>query len=497
MSEYRLRMENINKSFFSMQALTDTSFILKPGEAHGLLGMNGAGKSTLIKILSGVYGKDSGSIFVDGQEVFIENTQDAMNYGIATVYQHPSLVYTFTGYENVYLGSESDSRTIDRDKLKKDAQELAKEYNIDINVTKMVGDMKPVERELISILSALSKNSKILILDEPTSILTEKEKDTLFDVVGELKKKGVSIIFVTHRLDEVNEICDEITVLRDGKNVASVRIGEGLDTSHIAELMLGKKLEKIYPPKSEEQPGEIILETKHLSLKKRFHDVSLSARKGEILGIFGLIGSGIDELSKALFGALKGSEGEIFVNGREIKITSPKQAIKNKIFLIPGDRQSEGYVGDQSIASNITMAKINKITSRFFGLINNDIKKKDALKMIEDLSIMTPSEKKNVSDLSGGNQQKVVVAKGLYTDSDIYIFCEPTVGVDVGARYSIYEIMRDLSKSAAVVLISSDIEEIFGMSDRVMVLNQGKVTMEANADEFNLHTMLIHAVSTV
>ena len=361
----------------------------------------------------------------------------------------------------------------------------------------MVGDMKPVEKEMIAVLSALSKNSKILILDEPTSILTETETKILFGLINQLKKKGVSVIFVTHRLDEVNKICDEITVYRDGMNVTSLRVGDGLDASYIAELMLGKRMETLYPPKVCNPLPEIVLETKELSLRGRFEDIDLIARKGEILGVFGLVGSGIDELSKVLFGAVKHTNGEILLNGRPTKLKSPKDAIKKGVFLIPGDRQTEGYVADQSIASNITMAKIDKISYKFMGLLNMKKKKEDALTMIERLSIATTNEKNATSCLSGGNQQKVVVGKGLYSDADIYIFCEPTVGVDVGAKYSIYEIMRELSQQHVVILISSDIEEVFGMADRVVILNQGKVTMEAEGDEFDLNSMLVHAVSAV
>jgi ABC-type sugar transport system ATPase subunit len=495
MTEYRLKMENISKFFASMRALDNVELLVKEGEVHALLGMNGAGKSTLVKILSGVYAKDSGRIFIDDQEVFINNAQDAMNCGVATVYQHPNLVNTFTGYENIYLGEESKSFTINREKMKRDAQDLSREYKVNVDVTKMVGDMKPVERELICILNALSRESKILILDEPTSILTEKEKDIVFEVVRELKAKGVSVIFVTHRLDEVNEICDKITVFRDGRNVESLSVGTGLDSSHIAELMLGRSLEKFYPPKSKEEPGEIVFETRNLTLNKRFDNISLAARKNEIFGVFGLIGSGIDELSKVIFGAVSPSQGKIFIKGKEVKLKSPKTAIKNRIFLIPSDRQVEGFVGDQGIDSNITMPKMEKITYKVFGLVNEGVKKKDSAKLVKDLSIATPHIKKVVAELSGGNQQKVVVAKGLYTDADVYIFSEPTIGVDVGAKYSIYEIMRELAKTSAVILISSDIEEVYGMADRVMVLNQGKMKIETKTDEITLNTMLVHAVS--
>lgn len=501
MGAYRLEMRKINKTFQSMQALTDADFTVKAGEAHGLLGINGAGKSTLIKILSGVYSKDSGQIFIDGEEVLIETVQDAIDYGVATVYQHPHLVYSFPGYENIFLGSESPGNSllgkVDRDDLKKRAIALAEEYNIEMDLLKLVGDMKPVEREMISILSALSKKSRILILDEPTSILTEKEKGTLFNLVRELKKKGVSVIFVTHRLDEINEICEAISVFRDGKHVASLRVGEGLDAAYIAELMLGKKMETLYPPKHCNPHAEPVLDIRNLCLNRRFENINLTASKGEILGIFGLVGSGIDELSKVIFGAVKRTSGDIYLNGKPVKFSSPKEAIRNKLFLIPGDRHSEGYIGDQSTASNLVLSKMSKVCYGFLQLVNPKLRKKDAQELIARLAIATPSERKNVAELSGGNQQKVVVGKGLYTEADIYIFCEPTIGVDVGAKYSIYEIMRELCKNAVVILISSDIEEVHGMADRVIVLNQGKISLEAKGQDFTLNSMLVHAVSMV
>ncbi|HCT90146.1 MAG TPA: sugar ABC transporter ATP-binding protein [Lachnospiraceae bacterium] len=502
MTEWRLEMRNINKSFVSMQALSDVSFLVRPGEAHALLGMNGAGKSTLMKILCGAYTKDSGQILLDGKEIQITCTQDAIDHGIATVYQHPNLVQTFTGYENVFLGAEASKKHLlgrfSRSDLKKKAQELAENYHMPIDVSKSVSEMKPVERELISILHALSHNPRVLILDEPTSILTRKEKNMLFDVINVLKKQQVSIIFVTHRLDEVNEACDELTILRDGKNITSLRIGSGLDTSYIAEMMLGKKLSNLYPPKSDRQDGEVVLKADRLSFNNRVQEVSFEVKKHEILGIYGLVGAGIDELSKLLFGALKRTGGTVCLNGNPVYFRHPAEAIRKGIFLVPGDRKTEGYVGNMDIATNLSLSKTQKICYKALGLINQGRKKKDSLKLIEQLHIATPSEKKNVAELSGGNQQKVVVGKGLYTDADVYIFTEPTVGVDVGARYSIYEIMRDLiQKEAVVLLISSDIEEIYGMSDRILVLNQGKAAFTARADDTTINEILVQAASNL
>lgn len=499
MSEYLLEMRNINISFYGMQALKNASLKVKKGTVHALLGINGAGKSTMIKILSGVYNKDSGEIYIDRQKVQINNAQDAFNNGVSTVYQYPELVKTFTGYENIYLGDElkfdSEKRTISRTSLKEKAERLAKEYGIDIDVSKQVSEMKPVEQELVCILKALSREAKILILDEPTSILTEKEKISLFETVKELKKRDIAIIFITHRLDEVLQICDEITIYRDGITRATLEINEQLKTSEIAEMMLGRKLEHVYPPKSDMEPGEKVLEVNGLNFGMRLTDVNFYARKGEVLGIFGLVGSGIDELSKIIFGAVQKTSGNIYINGEKVDFRSPSEAIKNHVFLVPGDKLTEGIIGRQSIKNNITLSAMKKVSRKALGLIKGKKQKEDAVKMIEALNIATTDENKFVEDLSGGNQQKVVVGKGLYTNADVYLFCEPTIGVDVGAKAGIYDIMRSLSKKSVVILLSSDIEEAYGMSDRLIVLNQGRISMEKMASDTSLNEMLVHAAS--
>ena len=494
-----LEMKGINKNFSGLQALADAHLSVRSGESHALLGINGAGKSTMIKVLSGVYSKDSGEIYIDGELVQINKTQDAIRYGISAVYQDPQMVESFTGYENIYLGHEGSCSlllsNVGRHKLKLMAQELVKKYPFDIDVEKPVYLMTSVEREIIAILRALSKECRILILDEPTSILTEKEKQTLFEFIRTLKRNGVAIIYITHHLDEVAQVCESFSVFRNGRNVCSEEIKNGrVDSNHIAELMLGERLDQLYPERAEKLSDDIAMETVQLTQKGKFQNISLQARRGEVFGVFGLVGSGIDELSKVLFGAMTYSGGRILKEQKELSLTSPKQAIRNGIFLIPGNRKTEGYLSNISVAFNITIAKIEKIVKRLW-MVDRKAEESDAQKMVDKLAIATTNVQKKVNELSGGNQQKVCVAKGLYTDADVYIFCEPTVGVDVGAKFAIYDTIRSLSKKAAVLIISSEPEEVLGNSDRVMVIYKGQTTLAKHAVDTSLKEMLVHAIS--
>ena len=496
---YKLEMKGIDKSFAGMQALCGAGLTLREGEARALLGINGAGKSTMIKILSGVYTRDAGEILIDGQPCQIHSPKDALACGISAVYQDPQMIESYTGYENIYLGSEGPSRSIfsliNRRRLRQAALELVSRYPFDIDVEKPVYLMTPVEREIIAILRALSKNCKILILDEPTSILTEKEKYILFEFVHTLKKQGVSIIYITHHLDEVAQVCDSFSVFRNGKVVCHEDIENGqVDSDYIAELMLGERLSQLYPDRPTDAAVSPCLSVKGLSMAGKFEDISFEARRGEIYGIFGLVGSGIDELSKTLFGAMQESAGEIIKDGKRLALASPGQAIRKGIFLVPGNRKTEGFLNGLEIAFNITIARLDKAADRL-GLINRRREQTDARALVDKLSIATPSLDKKVNELSGGNQQKVVVAKGLYAGADVYIFAEPTVGVDVGAKSAIYETMRDLSRNAAVIIISSEPEEVLGNADRVMVVYKGHAAMEKSAADTTLKEMLVHAIS--
>lgn len=499
MENVRLELKGINKQFASVKALDDANFVLKKGEVHALLGINGAGKSTLIKVISGVYAKDSGEIYMNGQPVEIHSPQDAIRLGISTVYQDPQMIESFTGYENIYLGVENSKNreltVMSRREMKERAKKLLEKYPLEIDVEKPVYSLSAIEREILAVLRALSKECDVLILDEPTSILTEKEKHILFDFVRSLKETGVSVIYITHHLDEVEKICDSLTVFRNGHNIAHEEVENGhVDAHHIAELMLGEKLEQLYPPKTRQYLGETLLAADKISLDGKLHQVSLEVHRGEILGIFGLVGSGIDEISKILFGAMYHTAGTLSLHGKPVELRDTGDAIRSGIYLVPGDRKAEGMIGSLEIAQNITMAKLGRISNRF-GCVNRKQELTFAEQMKQKLAIAAPSVHKKAGELSGGNQQKVVIGKGLFSQAEIYIFCEPTVGVDVGAKSGIYETMRELSKTAAVIIISSDPEEVLGNADRVMVVNKGYVTLTCAENETTLQDMLVKATS--
>ena len=498
MEQISLEMKGIVKQFPGVLALDSADFTLKKGEVHALLGINGAGKSTLIKVLSGVYKKDGGSIAINGESVELGDPKASRKLGVATVYQDPQMISSFTGYENIFLGRESEKRglfpRIERRKLLKRAEALLDKFPVDIDLKVPVSRLEAVEKESIAILRALSQEKMdILILDEPTSILTHKEIQILFERIRHLKENGISIIYITHRLDEVFEVADRFTVFRNGKNVGTHATSEkGMDHNYIAELMLGDKLEKIYPEKSGEK-GDCVLEARSLSLGETFREVSFNLNRGEVLGIFGLVGSGIDELSKALFGNLALTGGSLEKGGTSLKLNSCAAALEEKIYLIPGDRRKEGQIGDESIGFNMTLSNINEVSR--FGLVRGRAEAEASEKLITALDVRPRDRKKKVGLLSGGNQQKVVIAKGLFTDSDVYIFCEPTVGVDVGAKAGIYQIIRELSQKKGVIVIGSDCEEIYGVCDRAMVLYKGRVVLNKPADQIRLEEMLVHGLT--
>jgi ribose transport system ATP-binding protein len=499
METYPLSMKSIFKQFPGVRALAGVNFDLRLGEVHALLGINGAGKSTLIKILAGIYPKDSGEIFVNGEKVEINNPLEAKALGIATVYQDPQMISSFTGYENIYLGSETKGKSvfslINRRNLRKRAQKLLERFPFEIDLNRPVYELETVEKEMIAVLRALSQeNTSILVLDEPTSILTRNEIDILFEQIRILKSRGVSIIYITHRLDEVFQIADRFTVLRDGITVASYATNEqGVDSTRITELMLGEKLSQVYPERGG-TTGLEVLRVENLSLPGKFENINLSAHRGEIVGIFGLVGSGFDELCKTIFGVLQPAGGTITVSDKQVSFKSPDDAVKSGVFLIPGDRRTEGQISDENVAFNITLSNLKKVSSRL-GLVSKKKEIKDANGMIESLKIKTPGPNQRVGFLSGGNQQKVVIGKGLYTDSQVYLFEEPTVGVDVGAKAGIYHLIRNLSQDRAVVVVSSDCEEVYGICDRAIVLYKGQIVLNKPVSETRLDEMLLYGLT--
>jgi len=495
----KLKMQGIVKEFPGVKALDGVDFELKPGEVHALLGINGAGKSTLIKILSGVYQKTAGLIYLDDNRIEIKNAQDAIKHGIATVYQDPQMISTFTGYENIYLGSESDQKgifsRINRKKLREKAEKLLERFPVDIDLSRPVIELSAIEKEIIAVLRALSKEMSVLVLDEPTSILTEKETEILFNLIRLLKDGGVSIIYITHRLKEIYQIADRLTVLQDGKNVATLDTSEGDSGDHmaIAELMLGKKLDKVYPERGG-NPGPEIFSVKDLSLDGTFRNVNFSVRRGEIVGIFGLVGSGAEELSKVLFGVIPKTSGAFRLNEREIRIRSSSEAIEQGIFLIPGDRRQEGQISDEPVFFNVSLSNLKKI-SGLLGLIQRGLENLSVQKLVDQVKVVPRDIDQNVSSLSGGNQQKVVISKGLFSDAEVYIFAEPTVGVDVGSKTGIYNLIRDLSNEKGIIIISSDCEEVYGMCDHAIVLYKGEVAMHKDIHQCRLEEMLLCGVT--
>ena len=492
-------MTGIIKVFSGVRALNCADFTLLPGEVHALLGINGAGKSTLIKVLSGVYQKDAGEIRMNEKHVEFTSPQAAINHGIATVYQDPQMIPSFTGYENIFLGTESDSHglfpRIRRRDLRRRADALLQKFPVEVDLTRPVGELSAVEKESIAILRALSHgNMAVLVLDEPTSILTKSEIEILFKQIRSLKERGISIIYITHRLDEVFEIADRFTVFRDGKNVATHKTTDtGMDHAKIAEFMLGKKLDKVFPEKGVEN-GEILFSVNNLGLTGGFHDLTFSVKKGSILGIFGLVGSGIDELCKSLFGVLPCSNGSMEILGRKTRHRSPGEAISNGLFLVPGDRRQEGQIADESVLFNMTLANLERI-SIMLGFIRHRIERQDSVNLVHKLDIKTPDVAENISLLSGGNQQKAVIGKGLYTNSNVYVFQEPTTGVDVGAKAGIYQLIRELAREKAVIVVGSDCEEILGLCDNAMVMYKGRVVMDKTANEVRLDKMLLYGLT--
>jgi ABC-type sugar transport system ATPase subunit len=472
-----LKARGIDKRFGDVLALDHVDFDLRHGEIHALLGVNGAGKSTLIKILSGVYSKSAGTIEIEGVVHELGTPRAAIEAGIAVVQQHPELVGDLTGAENIFLGQEAQRpglfRRFNRAEIASRARGLLQRFPIAIDLDQRVSEMPPVEREIVAILHALRlQDARILILDEPTSTLTEREKASLFSMMRTLQASGIAIIYITHRLEEVLQIADRFTVFRGGRNVATLTVAEAVDQNlSISTLMLNEIAGHIYPRHSDRADGTVIFEAHGLSCGDIFHDVDFCVRKGEILGIFGLIGSGVDELSKVLFGAISPDKGEILLHGKRARFRSPADALAKGVFLVPGDRRTEGLTMTEDVIFNTTIANLSRASlGGFMRFVEN---RRIARGLMQRVDLQPPKLRQSLRSFSGGNQQKVVIAKGLYRRADVYIFAEPTVGVDIGARSKIYTLMRELSQEAAVIVVSSDCDEVYGVADQTVALYKG------------------------
>lgn len=488
MAEYKLELKGICKSFPGVKALDNVQLSLRPGTVHALMGENGAGKSTLMKCLFGIYKMDAGEVYMDGQKITINNPDEAMKYGIAMVHQELQPVPARTVAENLYLGrfptkNVGPLKVIDHKKMYEDTAYWLKEVKMDFDPKALLGSLSIGQMQSVEIAKAVSHNAKVVIFDEPTSSLSDNEVEALFRIMNDLRDKGVAMVYISHKMDEIKRIADDITIMRDGTYVGTWPAAE-LTTDQIIAKMVGRELTNVYPPRKN-KPGEVIMEVKGLSSihEKSFQDVSFTLRKGEILGFGGLVGAQRTELLEGIFGIRGIASGEIIVNGQKVNIKKPADAMKAGIGLITEDRRGNGIFGCLSIKDNVGVSIYNKYLQAGFVLNHKKINKvvDDSIKM---LSIKTPSMQEHISNLSGGNQQKVIVARWLANDPDILIMDEPTRGIDVGAKHEIYEIMNDLAaQGKAIIMISSEMAELLGMSDRVYVMCNGKMRGEIAASE--------------
>lgn len=488
MSEYKLELKGICKSFPGVKALDNVQLSLRPGTVHALMGENGAGKSTLMKCLFGIYKMDAGEIYLDGQKVEINNPDEAMKHGIAMVHQELQPVPARSVAENLYLGrfptkNIGPIKMIDHKTMYAETEKWLKEVKMDFDPKAQLGTLSIGQMQSVEIAKAVSQQARVVIFDEPTSSLSDNEVEALFRIMNDLRDKGVAMVYISHKMDEIKRIADDITVMRDGTYVGTWPAAE-LTTDQIIAKMVGRELTNVYP-KKETTLGEVIMEVKNLSSihEKSFQNVSFTLRKGEILGFGGLVGAQRTELMEGIFGIRKLAGGEVYMHGKKVKIKHPIDAMNAGIGLITEDRRGNGIFGCLSIKDNVGVSVYNKFLKLGFVLDHGRINKV-VDESIKKLSIKTPSMKEHIANLSGGNQQKVIVSRWLANDPDVLIMDEPTRGIDVGAKHEIYEIMNDLAKQGkAIIMISSEMSELLGMSDRVCVMCNGKLTGEIDKPE--------------
>jgi len=486
-------MNNISKSFGGVHALNEVSFKVKPGEIHALVGENGAGKSTLMKILAGAYQKDEGIVKIFGSPMDISNPYMGRKLGIATIYQEFALVPDLTVAENIFLDHLSSRRgLINWTDLYTRADELVRDIGFDISPRAIVGELSVAYQQVVEITKALSEEAKILILDEPSAVLAPREVDRLLSIVKKLKMKDVSIIYISHRLDEVFKIADIITVIKDGLVSGTVSTKEVI-ADDIIKMMIGRKLTTLFPERKS-QIGEEIFRVEDLNRGNKVKDVSFSVRTGEVFGIAGLVGSGRSETARTIFAADPKDKGTITLNNRVLRIRSPKDAVKSGIGLVPEDRKEQGAILSMSIRENVTMPNLKKVVGQI-GFIKNAKERRITQQLIQELAIKSRSTEDTVTSLSGGNQQKVVLAKWFGTDCNVIILDEPTRGVDVGAKVEIYNLINKLAENGlAVIIISSEMVEIIGMCDRVAVMKEGqiqKILIKEELSEENIMRLAI------
>ena len=508
MNEYILEMRGITKEFPGVRALDNVNFKVKNGEIHCLVGENGAGKSTLMKVLSGVYkfGSYSGDIVYNGQVQQFQSTKDSENAGIAIISQELALVPELTVYENIFFGHEiMHGKTINWNETIIQAREMLKKVRLDVNPSRKVRELGVGQQQLVEIAKALSKKAKLLILDEPTASLNEDDSQNLLQLLRDLQAEGVTSIMISHRLKEVVNIADTITVLRDGATICSMEATGGkVAEGEIIKHMVGREIDNVYPKREKIEPGEVALELKDWTVFDPKQDrvildhINIKLRKGEVVGLSGLMGAGRTELALSVFGntpKYKLLEGEIYVEGKKVDFKTPRDATKAGLAYVSEDRKHNGLILIQDVKFNVTIANLDKLLERNVVNENEEIIQVNEYK--KSLNIKTPSIKQLVGNLSGGNQQKVQIAKWLFAEPKVLILDEPTRGIDVGAKYEIYTIINRLVKEGySVLMISSDLPEILGMSDRIYVMAEGSITGELSAEEANEQNIMAMATKT-
>jgi len=482
MNDYILEMHNISKSFAGVHALKGVSFQCRQGVVHALVGENGAGKSTLMKILAGAYKSDSGDIIFKGQKREQSSTRQIMDSGISIIYQELALVSQMSVAENIFLGREPRYALglLNLKSLHQQANALLDRLGITLDIELPVGELTIAQQQLVEIAKALSQNADLIVMDEPSAILAGSELDQLFRIISSLVEQGVTVIYISHRLEEVFNIADEVTVLKDGEVVDTRPIGD-LDRSTLVELMVGRSLDEIFPKTSHEH-GELMLVADNVSTDSILNGVSFRLHAGEILGIAGMVGSGRTELARALFGADALTSGTVTFKGQAVNFNNPGEAIKAGLVLVPEDRKLHGLFTALSVRINMTIPVLSRITR--FGILQHKVENDIVDNAQQRLSIVMNSPNQEAQYLSGGNQQKVVLAKWLETNPDVIILDEPTRGVDVGAKFEIYKLMRELNdRGIAILMISSELPEVLGMSDRILVMHDGKIVGEVASDD--------------
>lgn len=483
--EYVLEMKNITKEFPGVRALNDVSLSLRPGTVHALMGENGAGKSTLMKCLFGIYAKDSGVILHNGKEVNYTCTLDAIQDGVAMIHQELYPEPHLSVQENVWIGRlPTKHGMVDYKKMNEDTKTLFEKLKMDLDPKALVRTLSVSKTQSIEIAKAVSHNAEVIIMDEPTSSLTETEVEHLFRIIEDLRKQGVAIVYISHKMDEIKRIADEISIMRDG-NMIGTWPAEELSTDDIIRNMVGRDMSNRFPPKTN-QPGDVIMEVEDYTSdnERSFQHVSLKLRRGEVLGVGGLVGAQRTELIESIFGLRALKKGTLKINGKEVKIKSPSDAMDNRIALLTEDRKGSGLFPVLGVGENIYVASYKRLAKKFLGYIDSKLCSRLADESIKKLNVKTPTAKTPINSLSGGNQQKALLARWLLTEPDILLLDEPTRGIDVGAKYEIYKLIDELAaQGKAVIVISSEMPELMGVSDRIMVMCEGKLTGFVEGEE--------------